>query len=141
MADKIRGAWDNWDIILKPIGGLLTALAVSASRFGLRGLYHWQRRRPSTVGGRRVLMVGAGENGVMAIHEMWANPELDMEPVAFVDDDPAKVGTHIQGLPVLGATDRIPELVERLGIQRIIVAMPSVPLSRQRMITSICSDR
>jgi FlaA1/EpsC-like NDP-sugar epimerase len=58
--------------------------------------------------------------------------------VAFVDDDPAKVGTHIQGLPVLGTCAQVPELVDRYQIQRIVVAMPSVPLERLREIVAIC---
>ena len=83
------------------------------------------------------MVVGAGEAGVMAVHEMWANPQLDMEPVAFVDDDLAKVGTHIQGLPVVGDSEQIPDLVERLGIQRIVVAIPSVSLKRQCRIIGL----
>jgi FlaA1/EpsC-like NDP-sugar epimerase/lipopolysaccharide/colanic/teichoic acid biosynthesis glycosyltransferase len=120
------------------IDGLLTGLVVSGFRFGLRGLYHWRRQYRGAIGGRRVLVVGAGEAGVMAIREMRANPQLDMEPVAFVDDDPAKVGTHIQGLPVAGESGQIPKLVERLQIQRTVVAMPSVPLKRQLEIVAIC---
>jgi len=69
-----------------------------------------------------------------------ANPQLNMEPVAFVDDDPIKIGTHIQGLRVLGDSQQIPELVDCHLIQRIIVAMPSVPLKRRREITVICEN-
>jgi FlaA1/EpsC-like NDP-sugar epimerase/lipopolysaccharide/colanic/teichoic acid biosynthesis glycosyltransferase len=122
------------------IDGLLTGLAVSMSRFGLRGLYHWYSRRQRGIGGRRVLVVGAGEAGVVAVHEMWANPKLDMEPVAFVDDDAAKVGTRIQGLPVAGSSEQISELVEQLGIQRIVVAIPSVALKQQCRIMDLCEQ-
>jgi FlaA1/EpsC-like NDP-sugar epimerase/lipopolysaccharide/colanic/teichoic acid biosynthesis glycosyltransferase len=120
------------------IDGMMTALLVVSYRFGLRGVYHWQHRTRSLLGGRRVLVVGAGEEGVLAVHEMRANPQLDMEPVAFVDDDSAKIGTRIQSLPVLGSTERIPELVDRHQIQRIVLAMPSVPLPRRREILAIC---
>jgi FlaA1/EpsC-like NDP-sugar epimerase/lipopolysaccharide/colanic/teichoic acid biosynthesis glycosyltransferase len=122
------------------IDGLLTGLAVGGLRFGLRGLYHWHHECRDAIGGRRVLVVGAGEAGVMAVREMRANPQLDMEPVAFVDDDPAKVGTHIQGLPVVGDSDHIPELVQRFQVQRTIVAIPSVPLKRQREIVAVCEQ-
>ncbi len=119
------------------IAGLLTGLAVSGVRVGVRGVYHWSRRH-GTVGGRRVLVVGAGEAGTMVVREMRANPELDMEPVAFVDDDPAKLGTQIQGLSVLGSCDLVPEIVDRYRIQRIIVAIPSAPLGRLQEVTNIC---
>jgi FlaA1/EpsC-like NDP-sugar epimerase/lipopolysaccharide/colanic/teichoic acid biosynthesis glycosyltransferase len=120
------------------IDGLLTPLPVVGFRFGLRGLYYWQRRCREVIGGRRVLVVGAGEAGAMVARELRANPQLDMEPVAFADDDPAKLGTAIQGLPVLGSCMQIPELVDRQRIQRIIITMPSVSLQRQRDIIAIC---
>ena len=120
------------------IDGLLTGMVVSSFRFGSRGLYHWHRRYQSLIGGRRILIVGAGEAGVMTVREMQANPRLGMEPVLFVDDDPAKVGTRIQGLPVLGTSNDIPRLVALYQIQRIIIAVPSAPLNRRRDIMDIC---
>jgi FlaA1/EpsC-like NDP-sugar epimerase/lipopolysaccharide/colanic/teichoic acid biosynthesis glycosyltransferase len=122
------------------IDGLLTALIITGYRFGLRGLYHWLRRQQGLLGGRRVLVVGAGEGGLMVVRELRANPQLEMEPVAFVDDDPAKIGAHVLGLPVMGPTARIPELVERYRIQRIVLAMPSVPLPRQRELLALCQS-
>jgi FlaA1/EpsC-like NDP-sugar epimerase len=122
------------------IDGMLTALVITGYRFGLRGLHHWLRRQQGLLGGRRVLVVGAGEGGLIVVRELRANPQLEMEPVAFVDDDPAKIGAHVLGLPVMGPTRRIPELVERYRIQRIVLAMPSVPLPRQRELLAVCQS-
>ena len=120
------------------LDGMLTCLAVGGSRLGLRGLYHWHRQRHGVVGGRRVLVVGAGEAGTLAVREMRANPQLNLEPVAFVDDDPAKVGTHIQGLSVLGTCAQVLELIGPYQIQRIVVAIPSATLGRQQEILALC---
>jgi FlaA1/EpsC-like NDP-sugar epimerase len=122
------------------IDGMLTSLVVTGYRFGLRGLHHWLRRQQGLLGGRRVLVVGAGEAGLIVVRELRANPQLEMEPVAFVDDDPGKIGAHVLGLPVMGPTGRIPELVERYCIQRIVLAMPSVPLPRQRELLALCQS-
>ncbi len=122
------------------IDGLLSCLAISGFRLGLRGLYNWSHRSPMLIGGRRVLVVGAGEAGSLVVREMRASPQLDMEPVAFIDDDPAKVGTRIQGLPVLGGSDEILRVIDQFQIQRIVVAMPSAPLGRQREIISRCKQ-
>jgi lipopolysaccharide/colanic/teichoic acid biosynthesis glycosyltransferase len=65
------------------LDGLLTFLAIGGLRLGLRGLYHWHRQRRGVVGGRRVLVVGAGEASNMVVREMRANPQLDIEPVAI----------------------------------------------------------
>ncbi len=43
MADKGKDAWEKWDIILKPLGGLLTALAVAS--VGFFGSQYLDRRQ------------------------------------------------------------------------------------------------
>lgn len=125
--------------LLPLIDGLLTGVAIAGIRLALRGLYHYQERQ-SPIGGRRVLIVGAGEAGSLVVKEMRANPQLQMEPVAFVDDDPAKVGTHIQSLPVVGMCGDLPELVEKYQVQRIVVAVPSAPLGRQKELVDRCQQ-
>jgi FlaA1/EpsC-like NDP-sugar epimerase len=123
---------------LPVLDGMLLLLIVAGSRVAVRALYQWRRQNHHPVGGRRVLTVGAGEAGRLVTQEMWANPQLEMEPVAFVDDDPLKVGTQIEGLPVLGTCDQIPYLVEKYRIQRVVVAMPSAALPRRLEIVALC---
>jgi FlaA1/EpsC-like NDP-sugar epimerase len=123
---------------LPVLDGMLTLLFVAGSRIAVRALYQWRRQNHHPVGGRRVLIVGAGEAGRMATQEMWASPQLEIEPVAFVDDDPLKVGTQIQGLPVLGRCEQIPALVEEYRIQRIVLAMPSATLPRRQEVIELC---
>lgn len=123
---------------LPVLDGMLLLLVIAGSRVAMRALYQWRRHNHHPVGGRRVLTVGAGEAGRLAAQEMWANPQMEMEPVAFVDDDPLKVGTQIQGLPVLGTCAQIPELVAEYRIQRIVVAMPSAALPRRQEVVDLC---
>ncbi len=120
------------------IDGMITALLVGGMRFSLRGFYDWHLRHRNRRGGLSVLIVGAGEAGMMTVREIWSNPNLMLEPMAYVDDDPAKVGTYVHGLPVLGTSDDIPNVVDLLHIQRIIVALPSASLPRQQEIVNIC---
>jgi len=76
---------------------------------------------------RRVLIVGAGDAGAMIVREMRNNPGIGMEPVGYVDDNTAKVGMHIRGLPVLGTREAIPQLVRQLKIGQVLIAMPTAP--------------
>jgi FlaA1/EpsC-like NDP-sugar epimerase len=122
------------------IDGLLTGLVAGGFRFGVRGLHLWYRQHWGVIGGRRALVVGAGGGGTLVVREMRDNPQLDMEPVVFVDDDPIKIGTYIEGLPVLGTCAQIPELVKRHQIQRIVVAMPSVSFGRLQEIVAACEN-
>ena len=52
--------------------------------------------------GKRVLVIGAGEAGAMVVREMQRNPQLEMTPVGFLDDDRAKRGKRIYGTLVMG---------------------------------------
>ncbi len=74
---------------------------------------------------RRALVVGAGDAGEMIVREMLRSPKMDYRPVAFVDDDPAKLGQSIHGVRVLGDRRLIPDLVRRLAVREVIIAMPS----------------
>ncbi|HZW04426.1 MAG TPA: nucleoside-diphosphate sugar epimerase/dehydratase, partial [Anaerolineaceae bacterium] len=120
------------------IDGMITALLVGGMRFSLRGFYNWYQKNKNPRGGLSVLIVGAGEAGIMAVREIWSNPTLMLEPVAFVDDDPAKEGTFVYGLPVMGNSEDIPNVVDLLDIQRILIALPSASLPRQHEIANIC---
>lgn len=122
------------------IDGMLTGLVIGGFRLGQRWLHYEYRQNKTGIGGRRVLIAGAGEAGLMVAQEMQTNSQLEMEPVAFVDDDPLKIGTYIQTLPVLGPCEDIPDIVEQYHIQRIVVAIPSAPLGRLRHIIEICEQ-
>lgn len=90
--------------------------------------------------GTRVLVVGAGAAGAALVREIQSNASLGLEVVAFVDDDPAKRGKMIMGLPIKGNRNDIPELVNELEIMEIIIAMPSVVGAGIREIVRVCEE-
>jgi len=74
---------------------------------------------------KRILIAGAGESGTMVAKEMLKNKEAHMIPVAFVDDDLTKRKQKFMGIPVKGTIFDIPNVVRRMNIDEIIIAMPS----------------
>ena len=72
----------------------------------------------------RLLIVGAGEAGRALVREIRAEG-LPVEPVAFLDDDPALVGQRIEDLPVVGTTARLVEAAREVAAQEILIAIPS----------------
>jgi FlaA1/EpsC-like NDP-sugar epimerase len=76
---------------------------------------------------RRILVVGAGEAGIMLVREMLRHPESGLEPIGYLDDEPSKQRDRFAGLPVFGAIDTLPDIVKRLQIDEVLIAMPSAP--------------
>jgi FlaA1/EpsC-like NDP-sugar epimerase/lipopolysaccharide/colanic/teichoic acid biosynthesis glycosyltransferase len=120
------------------IDGILTSLAAVGTRFSLRFLYDWGRQHHLINSVRKVIIVGAGVAGTMVLREIRSNHQLDLAVVAFVDDDPAKIGKRVQGVPVMGSCEQLAHLVKQYCIQRIIIAMPSVADARRQQIHAFC---
>ena len=85
---------------------------------------------------RRVLLVGAGNVGMMLVREMASRPDFHF--VGFLDDDPRMKGRIISGIRVLGNTRQLGSVVREHAIQEVILSMPTAPKSAIRRITSEC---
>jgi FlaA1/EpsC-like NDP-sugar epimerase len=73
--------------------------------------------------GKLVLIVGAGDAGELIARDMGNSSAY--QPVGFVDDDPAKVGHRIHGVPVLGSCAELPDLLRRHRPHEVLLAIPA----------------
>ncbi len=89
---------------------------------------------------KRILIIGAGDAGVMVIREFRNHEKLNSEPVAIIDDDPIKKGSVINGIKVVGGKDDIIMVSERYNIDEIIIAMPSASKEEIKEILDICKE-
>jgi FlaA1/EpsC-like NDP-sugar epimerase len=89
-------------------------------------------------GTTRFLIIGAGDAGRMAAGEMLRHADSGLVPVGFIDDDPAKRGTTVAGLPVFGDRSTIHEAVKALGADEILIALPSASGGAIRGIIQYC---
>lgn len=80
---------------------------------------------------KRTLIIGAGSAGTMVARQLLKNNDVDLLPVAFIDDNVRKHNLDILGIPVVGGVDKISIKVEVLNIEHIIIAIPS--LNKQEM--------
>lgn len=119
-------------------GALLALLGFGAIRFQSR-LFALRRRSeiPET---KRVLIVGAGDAGEMVIRDVVRNPALALHAVGLVDDDPRKLGLALHGVPVLGDSGDIPDVVARLRVDQVILAIPSATGDLVRDIVACCEQ-
>lgn len=87
------------------------------------------------------LIVGAGQGGSILIRQMLRSPDMGLEPVLAVDDDPRKRKLVIAGgVKVQGTIDDIPNLANRYRIKRIIIAIPTLKSERLKEINDICNS-
>lgn len=118
-----------------PLYGLLLVMGLGGPRL----IYRWFKdHRLYALGGRRVLLVGAGGAGDMMVREMLRDPQHTYAPIGFVDDNPRKKGREIQGVRVLGTSRDIPDLVESHGVEAIVIAIPSATKEQMQAIVSQC---
>jgi FlaA1/EpsC-like NDP-sugar epimerase len=72
---------------------------------------------------KRVLIFGAGDAGARIVREILKGGEHGYHPVGFVDDDPAKVGQRIHGIPVLGTRADLPRIIGETNPSEVLVAI------------------
>ena len=87
---------------------------------------------------RPTLLVGAGQAGVTVAREIGTHPELGIRPIGFLDDDPVKIGTEIQGIPVLGPTSRGGEIARRTGATEVLITIANASGADIRRIQQLC---
>jgi len=71
---------------------------------------------------QNTLVVGAGRVGQKVARKLLQHPEFGVNVIGFIDDHPRDREEGLGGLTVLGDTEHLPELVEALAVERVIVA-------------------
>jgi FlaA1/EpsC-like NDP-sugar epimerase len=138
---------DNLALVVVPYGVLCTNFFLCF--VGLVGVRATRRiygelaeRKRRFVGRKRerVLLIGAGQAGVVVAREIVSRPDLALHPVGFLDDDTLKVGSRIGGLPVLGRIDEVVEIAARKRVTRVLITIANAAGPQIRAITMRCRD-
>lgn len=94
---------------------------------GLPSLFQWILHTVLirlNVWGTPVLILGGAKTGRLLVSTLNREKTLGFRPVAILDDDKRLWGTRIEGVPILGGTDRAQEFAGR--VRYALVAMPGV---------------
>lgn len=89
--------------------------------------------------GKRVLIIGEGDAAETVFRELIKIGDGDYTVVGFVAVVSKAQGMSIHGVPVLGGTEDIPDIVERYSVEEILIALPEVKPSVLRAIFKICT--
>jgi FlaA1/EpsC-like NDP-sugar epimerase len=136
---------------------LFDSVLAFGGTFGLRmlrrGLYEHAKRRKQVKGtgngngGRNgkpklpVLLIGAGQAGVLAAKEIDGRGDLELDIKGFVDDDRMKLGRSVvQRHKVLGTTEDLAHLVHSLEIDHVVITIAQASRQEIRRIVEICEQ-
>jgi FlaA1/EpsC-like NDP-sugar epimerase len=103
-----------------------------------RVFYRWHKDHLAPLGThRRALVIGAGRSGELLVRELIKSREY--LAVGFVDDDLRKLGRELQGVRVVGHIDELEYLLRSLGVEIVLIAMPSAPATLMRHIVDVAA--
>ena len=117
------------------IEAMLTAGLLAVSRLLSRVLADSMRQAAKD--SKKVFMIGAGKAAQLVIRGI-ALPNSGMTVLGCVDDNPTKVGIKIHGVPVLGTTAELPQLLTRYQPDEVLIAVPSATGEQMQRFISLC---
>jgi FlaA1/EpsC-like NDP-sugar epimerase len=120
------------------IDWLLSLILIGGSRFALRILAEQSTASRSNGKSKRALVVGAGDAGALVVRELQKTSQLNLIPVGFLDDDPAKQRHSIHGVTVIGKVNDLASAIDRHNVEEVIIAIPSAPGALVRMVNDVC---
>ncbi len=85
---------------------------------------------------QRVLVVGADRAGEALSRDLQHDSRYSV--VGFVDDQRGLRGARINGKPVLGDLEQLPEVAREANVQMLLIAMPGASTAEMRRVVELC---
>ncbi|MFJ8524748.1 polysaccharide biosynthesis protein [Bacillus cereus] len=130
----------NQDIYVRilAIAWMLHMLFIGGSRFMWR--IYLDMYTSSKNNKTRTLVIGAGSAGTMVVRQLQVNHDAHLEIVAFADDDPKKQKLEMYGVPIVGTSKEIKQIVDQYKIGHIIIAIPSLSRKEINEVFEKCKE-
>lgn len=87
-----------------------------------------------------VMLIGAGEAGSIILNEIKKSTYVTKTIRCIIDDDPAKKGTYLSGIPVVGNRNTILRNAVKFDVEEIILAIPTIEPKDRKDILEICKQ-
>jgi exopolysaccharide biosynthesis polyprenyl glycosylphosphotransferase len=120
---------------------ILAAVAINIALGTVLRMVHAQIQwvaQARGVGDDRVLVVGTGEVGQMLMQKILQNRKLGYHVIGFIDSGKSVRHQKVSGTPVLGTLVDIPAVIERYGIDEVIIGLPESSHQELVGIISLC---
>ena len=123
------------------IDWLISLVLIGGSRFALRILAEQTTTSRAMEKPKRALIIGAGDAGALVVRELQKSSQLNLIPVGFLDDDPAKQKHQIYGVSVIGKVNELADVLDNQHVDEVIIAIPSAPGSIIRLVNDVCRQK
>jgi FlaA1/EpsC-like NDP-sugar epimerase len=87
---------------------------------------------------KRVLIVGADRAGEVLSRDLRRDNRYAV--VGFIDDKASLRGASINGHPVLGRFDQLPEVAREAAVDMLLIALPGASTTEMRRVVSLCDE-
>jgi FlaA1/EpsC-like NDP-sugar epimerase len=135
------GAFYGFPRSVLVIDWLVSILFVGGIRFAFRLLAenrNFSQTQPAASSAKKALIIGAGDAGALVVRELQKNPQLNVIPVGFLDDNPAKQKQQIYGVPVVGTLTDLAEVLDSYQVDEVVIAIPTAPGRVVRLVADVC---
>jgi exopolysaccharide biosynthesis polyprenyl glycosylphosphotransferase len=112
----------------------ITVLTVARA---IHAQVQWQAQARG-IGDDRVLVIGAGEVGLMLMQKIRHNPKLGYQIVGLVDNGRADRRQYPLDAPVLGTLADIPRIIDKYAIDEVFIGLPESSHQELVNIISLC---
>ncbi len=132
MFNRLQGVPRSM-LLLYPV---VLALALGLPRLTYR---YWKDSRRGLAGEvslRRVLILGADRAGELLSRELHRDGSYAV--VGFLDDRSALRGASINGHPVLGTFEQLPEIAREAAVEMLLIALPNATVAEMRRLVALC---
>jgi UDP-GlcNAc:undecaprenyl-phosphate GlcNAc-1-phosphate transferase len=121
------------------IDAALTFGLVIGTRTSL-GFFQDLFARNRTASAVKTLIVGAGAVGGALARVLRNDPDHPHAIVAYVDDDPRKIGRRMNGIPVWGPIAKLTVFLEEKAIDEVVITTSHLSAESKRAITEACGN-
>jgi FlaA1/EpsC-like NDP-sugar epimerase len=125
---------------------LFTFLFISGNRISIRFFYQKSPGSRKLISEehnhrkKRLLLIGAGDSAEKVIRELQDNRSLPYIPVGLVDDNTAKIGMKVHGIPVVGTIDDLAEHAKRIRAQELLISIAAASGSEMKRFVHLCQE-
>ncbi len=88
---------------------------------------------------RNVIIIGAGESGIIAKRSLDRDAETKHNVIGFVDDNIKKVGKKLEGISIYHS-NKLPSLLSNNNVSHVILSIQNINPTRKREFIEICLE-